>query len=165
MNDFWQLDIKMYGLVRIKTKLMQELASHRQLAPHLPESGGILIGKHLNSGGRVVIEEMTPPQPTDIQGRCNYFRSMAHNHLAQEIWSKSDGHSTYVGLWHTHPEQKPHPSREDKKDWRNALKKSSYEGRYLFFIIVGQTHTRCWVGQKKQFRTYIELAGEYFHGE
>jgi len=167
MSEFWHIDIDIdgYGLVRVNTSLMQELAIYRQLGEYLPESGGILIGKHLNSGGRLVIETLTPPQPTDIQGRCNYFRSKAHNELAQEVWKASDGHSTYVGLWHTHPEPRPHPSSVDKQDWRNALKKSGYEGKHLFFFIVGQTYTRCWVGQKKRFRTYIELVGEYCHGE
>ena len=163
MDNFWLINIEDYGLVRIKKTLMDQLAQFRQLASHHNESGGILIGKHINSGGRVVIEEFTPPQPSDMQSRCNYFRSSAHNELANQRWQESGGHSTYVGLWHTHPEPIPTPSQIDLKDWRDALRHSKYEGKWLFFFIVGQSHTRCWASKKTCFKSSIFLAGEYQH--
>ena len=161
MDNEWSMDIPGFGLLRISPKLLNELIGFRQLEISQPESGGVLIGKHLNSGGAMVIDSFTPPQPTDEQGRCLYFRSKAHNKLVNKIWKESGGHDTYVGLWHTHPEDVPDYSPTDLKDWRKALSKSRYEGNKLFFFIVGLTHIRCWLGEKKFYKNNVTLIGEY----
>lgn len=161
MNKEWCMDIPGFGLLRISPKLLDGLVSFRQLNSNQPESGGVLIGKHLNSGGAMVIDSFTPPQPSDDQGRCLYYRSEAHNKIVNKIWKESGGHVTYVGLWHTHPEQQPNYSATDLNDWRNALTKSRYEGSRLFFFIIGLSHIRCWLGKKKFFKSEITLIGEY----
>lgn len=160
----WSFKLKGFGLVRVSNSLIQKLDDFRQIALSTPESGGILIGKHLNSGGRLIIDDLTPPQKTDHQGRCLFFRSEAHNALVQTIWHESKHHSTYVGLWHTHPEEMPNYSKKDKFDWLNALNHSQYEGDKLFFFIVGTSHIRCWLGTKKFFRSNIKLIGEMKFG-
>lgn len=161
MDNEWKLEISEYGTLRVCQTLLDSLSTFCQLVPNQPESGGVLVGKHLNSGGAMLIDDFTPPQPSDKQGRCSYYRSEAHNNKVLDKWKESNGHSTFVGLWHTHPEAKPHFSTLDRKDWINALKNSRYEGTRLFFIIVGQTHIRCWVGQKIKTTSKIELLGEY----
>lgn len=161
MDKEWRIEIPGFGILRVAPKLLDELASFRQLKNNQPESGGVLIGKHLNSGGAMVIDNFTPPQPTDKQGRCLYFRSEAHNKLVNQVWKESGGHSTYVGLWHTHPELRPNHSPTDLKDWRNALGKSRYEGNRLFFFIIGLSHICCWMGEKNLFKSKINLIGEY----
>ena len=55
----------------------------------------------------------------------------------------------------------PHYSPTDKKDWFKAINKSVYDGKDLFFIIVGRTHLRCWMGTKKIIRNSIQIVGEY----
>ena len=165
MDNEWKVEIANYGLVRLSSQLLKMLSEFIQDGICTNESGGVLIGKHLNSGGVLLIDGFTPPQKSDKQGRHSYYRSEAHNKLVLDIWNKSDGHTTYVGLWHTHPEPKPNFSLIDKRDWLNALKKSVFEGDRLYFIIVGQTHIRCWVGTKQKFRNKIELLGEYKIGK
>jgi len=161
MNSEWEMNIPDYEVIRIKGELLNKLIKYCQFDSVATESGGVLIGKHLNSGGVILIDDFTPPQASDKQGRCSYYRSEEHSIIVRQIWQKSDGHSTYVGLWHTHPEPTPNYSSVDKKDWLNALNSSSYEGSRLFFVIVGQTHIRCWTGTKGQFRNKIELTGEF----
>jgi integrative and conjugative element protein (TIGR02256 family) len=161
MIEEWQIDVKGYGLIRMSCELLEKLCDFRQLAKQSPESGGVFIGKHLNSGGILLIDQLTPPQKSDKQGRCEFYRSTEHNKLVNEIWQKSNKHSTYVGLWHTHPELIPNYSPVDKQDWQNALIQSKYEGNKLFFAIVGQTHIRMWMGIKSTFQTKISLIGEY----
>lgn len=161
MDKHWHIDVDDFGLLRVSDRLIDELASYRQLDDEQPESGGVLIGQHLNSNGCMVINDFTPPQDTDKQGRCQYYRSKAHSELVRKIWEESNKHSTYVGLWHTHPEKEPEPSNADLDDWRKALSKSKYAGNNLFFVIVGQSHIKCWIGIKKRFKPNIELIGSY----
>lgn len=123
------------------------------------------MGMHLNSGGVLLIDEITPPQTSDKQGRYEFYRSSEHDKLVKDVWRKSNGHSTYVGLWHTHPEPIPKFSSTDIKDWRKALAQSHYEGNKLFFAIVGQTHIRIWMGIKSKFQPEIILIGEYQIGK
>lgn len=157
----WQIDVKGYGLVRISTTLLKRIYKYKQLESTSPESGGVLIGKHLNSEGTLLIDDMTEPQESDKQGRCQFYRSAEHSSIVNKVWLESNKHSTYVGLWHSHPEPIPHYSCVDKYDWENALRHSKYEGNHLFFIILGQTHVRIWMGIKSTFRTQILLIGEY----
>lgn len=161
MEDEWKIEVDNYGLVRLSCNLLKMLSEFIQDGILKPESGGVLIGKHLNSGGTLLIDDFTQPQKSDKQGRHSYYRSATHNKLVQDIWNKSDGHTTYVGLWHTHPEPRPKFSPVDKRDWLNALIKSEFEGDRLYFIIVGQTHIRCWIGTKLKLKHNIELLGEY----
>jgi len=158
----WSFDVKYFGKVRVSLSLIKKLGAYRQLKSGAVESGGVLIGKHLNSDGALLINQLTPPQRTDRQGRCLYYRSEVHNDLVRRIWKESNYHSTYVGLWHTHPELNPNFSPIDKEDWLNAISHSKYEGKRLFFIIVGQAHVRIWMGVKRQLlRNKIVLVGEY----
>jgi integrative and conjugative element protein (TIGR02256 family) len=161
MSNEWKMDVPDYGLVRVSEELITKLTEYCQLGKEAPESGGVLIGKHLNSGGMILVDDFTPPQDTDKQGRCLYHRSAEHSEIASKIWKDTDGHSTYLGLWHTHPEPIPDYSYTDEQDWLNALNKSKYEGERLYFFIVGQTHIRCWLGTKIKRKYNIELLGEY----
>ncbi|MFT4850182.1 MAG: integrative and conjugative element protein (TIGR02256 family) [Sediminicola sp.] len=161
MGSEWRMPISGNGDIRIATPLILKLSNYCQLKNNQPESGGVLIGKHLNTNGSLLIDNFTPPQPTDKQERCLYYRSEEHSKIVKNVWQESNKHSTYVGLWHTHPEPIPSFSLTDRKDWSNALNNSRYEGDKLFFIIVGQTHIRCWIGTKYVFKNKIELLGEY----
>ena len=160
MNDFWCIDVPKFGQLRVAKDTISELSSYRQLKQKDPESGGVLVGMHLNSGGKMVINGLTPPQQTDEQGRYSHYRSEAHSRLLENIWEGSEGHLTYVGLWHTHPEPTPTPSPQDLKDWRKALSQSQYHGKWLFFIIVGQTKMKCWSGHRAGLSSRIKLVGE-----
>lgn len=165
MSKEWEIEVDGYGLVRVSAALLDRFKQFRQLIRQAPESGGVLIGKHLKSGGVLLIDQLTPPQKYDKQGRCEFYRSSEHNKLVNEIWKNSNGHSTYVGLWHSHPEPLPNYSSIDKQDWQKALTQSRYEGNKLFFVIVGQTHIRMWMGVRAAYQPKILLIGEYKIGK
>ena len=165
MNNEWSIKTKQIGVIRVSYKLINQLLKFKQNNINTLESGGVLIGKYLNSGGTLLIDDFTPPQVSDQQGRCMYYRSKSHNNLVQQIWRESDHYSTYVGLWHTHPESVPIYSSIDKDDWLYALNNSQYEGKNLLFFIVGQSHIRCWLGTKKIIKNKIELIGELNYGK
>ncbi|EOV3440005.1 Mov34/MPN/PAD-1 family protein [Vibrio parahaemolyticus] len=164
MQSDWAVDVPNLGEVIFSQELLNSLSKFRQLGFRDQESGGVLIGKYLNSGGAMLIDDFTPPQPTDKQSRCGFYRSAAHNRIVTQAWKESEGHATYVGLWHTHPEPNPNYSSLDRRDWEKALKESQYEGDHLLFVIVGQLSLRCWIGDYSKKTTKISLIGEHHFG-
>lgn len=165
MIEEWKIEVPGFGLVRVSASLLTRLCKFRQLKLNSSESGGALIGRHLATSGTILIDELTIPQKEDVKRRTSFARSKKHSELVREVWEASNGQSTYVGLWHTHPESAPQYSSIDKKDWINSLNKSRYEGNLLFFVIVGQSYIRMWMGDKSTYWKKINLIGEYKIGE
>ncbi|MFX4219160.1 Mov34/MPN/PAD-1 family protein [Aliarcobacter butzleri] len=161
MCKYWKIQLDKNKSVKISKKLIDELALFRQLKENDKESGGVLIGSFLVNGTGYILDKLTTPQSQDKQTQCSFFRSSQHNELVQKIWKETNGFSTYLGLWHSHPEDIPSYSFQDKKDWIDSLNESTFEREYLFFIILGRTHLRCWVGTKGFFFKNIKLIGEY----
>lgn len=128
--------------------VLETFHKYGQCDPVRPEAGGILLGRHLLESPDMVIDEATPPQASDQRSRFSFFRSEMHNTIATRRWKESGGKIAYLGLWHTHPEAIPTPSRTDLDDWRKALRQDQFEGCCLFFIIVGTRELGCWVGRR-----------------
>lgn len=124
------------------------MTKHRQALAQNPESGGVLLGRHLLESEDVIVDEVTTPSTGDIRSRFGFFRSKRHNSVAQRRWKESKGRVDYLGLWHTHPENDPAPSSVDLHDWANAAEKDIYGGDRLFFLIVGITEIRVWSKNK-----------------
>lgn len=128
-------------IVERALKQMQAFAQHRL---EDQEAGGVLLGRHLLDSRDVVVDEVSTPQSSDRRSRYGFFRSSKHEQLARQRWLEEDGTSAYLGLWHTHPEPDPTPSRVDQRDWHMAMAGDTYEGDRLFFPIVGTRCIRIW---------------------
>lgn len=139
---------------------LMQICRYNQRKYDAYESGGILIGSLLCKPGLFKVTGITSPKDGDKQSRCSFFRSMQHNDTIQKIWRESKQMSTYVGLWHTHPESIPMYSSVDRKDWNTALNHSQYDGNNLLFLILGQTHIRCWLGKNNLIRNSFKMIGE-----
>ena len=120
------------------------LLRHRQVSPNLPEAGGVLFGRHLLNSQDVAVDGATTPQPQDRQSRFFFFRSRRHSEIVLREWEASRHTQDCLGLWHTHPEHSPTPSYVDVQDWKRAVKKGTYDGHSLFFVIVGVTNVGVW---------------------
>ncbi len=139
---------KNFGVLKFDDSALEILESYRQLQPDSKEAGGILLGRHLKNERDLIVDEATAPQPGDRRSRFNFFRSFAHQNIALKRWVDAQQTCAYIGLWHTHPEPDPTPSRTDLRDWQRALKKHSFHGENLYFVIVGQTAIRIWEGDR-----------------
>lgn len=124
------------------------MKGHVQHSASAPEAGGVLMGRHLIETDDVVVDEVTTPQEKDRRKRFSFFRSTQHSDVAMEKWKKSQGKVAYLGLWHTHPEKRPSPSKLDMEDWANAIRKDTFQGDHLFFIIVGIAEIGFWAGNR-----------------
>ena len=136
--------------------VVSKLISYRQTDKRKKEAGGLLIGRHLLEGDHIIVDSITKPTRLDKRLRTYFFRSTHHNRMVYKKWESSDKTQTLVGLWHTHPESTPHPSRVDLKDWRNTLKRGEFFGDWLFFMIVGIQNIRVWRGDR--LARFVELA-------
>lgn len=107
----------------------------------------MLIGHHLLTSENFILDRLTTPQPADRRRRYRFERDqVAHQTLLDAEWEKSNQKRTYVGEWHTHPEDSPSPSPLDSDSWLKAVTCTSYHGPGLLFIIVGRRKTRVWFG-------------------
>jgi integrative and conjugative element protein (TIGR02256 family) len=105
------------------------------------EAGGILIGNR--RGLHLEIIDATPPLPSDIRSYTRFVRQdPQHNFVLVKHWEESGQSLTYLGDWHTHPEDHPTPSAIDSREWKtlwNALKVP------LVFVIFGRRSARAWL--------------------
>jgi integrative and conjugative element protein (TIGR02256 family) len=118
--------------------------SFRQIQWWNKESGGVLLGRHLDDTDDIVVDEITIPQRSDLGRRYSFFRSKKHQELAHQRWKEESHTLAYLGLWHTHPQQDPIPSRVDIYDWSQAISNDNFHGERLFFPIVGTNRIRVW---------------------
>lgn len=142
----FQIDIR--ARLIISKEVIQRLSEMRQSDSTDNEAGGILLGRHLIDSEDVTVDEISTPLASDKRTRFSFFRSSGHNQIANTTWKKSDGYVSYVGGWHSHPENSPNPSETDLKDWRKCSKNDSFHGDKLFFLIVGISKIKCWSSDK-----------------
>jgi integrative and conjugative element protein (TIGR02256 family) len=105
------------------------------------EAGGILIGNRRGSHFEVV--DATPPLSGDTRGYARFVRRDAqHNLLLAKRWEKSGRSLTYLGDWHTHPEDHPTPSPTDLREWSTLWNTLQVP---LVFLIFGRRSTGAWL--------------------
>ncbi|HAL7030764.1 Mov34/MPN/PAD-1 family protein [Raoultella terrigena] len=107
-------------LVVITAKVMSQLLSFRQLSPESHEAAGVLIGER--RGIHLVIHDLSVPGKGDKRTRFSVDRCGPHHQEAVDAaFYRSEGTLQYLGEWHTHPEDNPHPSLRDKRSWQSNL--------------------------------------------
>ncbi|MBE0470898.1 MAG: Mov34/MPN/PAD-1 family protein [Methyloprofundus sp.] len=119
------------GLVVFPVHLLLRMESYKQSTSQLPESGGVFFGSM--RGKHIEITDISLPQPDDSQSRYRFARKSIH-HFKQAVtfWEQSSGAVSYIGEWHTHPENIARPSSVDLTEWKKKLPK-----RPVFLVIIG----------------------------
>ena len=116
-------------------KSIDLLFSLRQNEAKRPEGGGLLLG--YIRGNHFEIRNITTPQPKDVQKPYFFERKdPAHLEIAKRLAQSSGNKIGYIGEWHSHPEDDPHPSNGiDIPEWDRIYKKLKYP---LVFMIIGR---------------------------
>lgn len=144
--------------VWVSERVLKVWKSHRQTDASLPESFGILIGTTSIDRCELWLNNVTTPMPCDAQSRfCFELKAPGHQRTVDEQFERSKGSQIYLGTWHTHPEQIPHPSGVDKSDWRTCLKRN--RGRPLIFVIAGTEETRMFRSWGRYFKPLKAIKG------
>ena len=147
------------GQLIISRNALGTILTYRQLVSSSHEAGGVLLGRYSVGSEDIVIESATTPQARDKSSRHRFHRAkQPHQKLIDGAWEKSGGVTTYLGEWHTHPEEVPTPSAIDRVGW---TKKSIIDhfSEAIFFLIVGTTTVRVWEGARRHPAQY--LIGEH----
>lgn len=106
--------------ILIEVEVLNLVESYRQHTSTSTEAGGILIGEYRGSDIRIVTG--TIPSEFDRRSRVRFHRESPHHQfIAMETWKQSKGLCSYLGDWHTHPEDHPIPSSLDISEWKVKL--------------------------------------------
>lgn len=137
------------GRLGISAAALDVMQSFTQRGSRDTEAGGVLIGRFIEGGEDVVVDLVTPPLAGDRRSRFRFHRAQrAHQEVIDREWRSSGNTRTYLGEWHTHPEPSPTPSNIDLNDWRRRVKRDTFHGETLHFLIVGQAEVRAWEMQR-----------------
>jgi integrative and conjugative element protein (TIGR02256 family) len=123
-------------LLHFSTATLETFRLHVQASDADCEAGGLLLGSV--HGGHMLIKQATVPTAWDRRFRYLFERMpFGHEAIALSRWTTSQGTVRYLGEWHTHPEDYPHPSGLDRSEW-NHLSVKRRDKRPLLAVIVGR---------------------------
>jgi len=123
-------------LLHFTDSTLETFCQNIQVIDNACEAGGILLGSV--HGTHMIIEEATAPTEYDKRFRCLFERMpFGHESIALARWRASNGTIRYLGEWHTHPEDHPHPSGLDRSEW-NRLSAKRRDKRPMIAVIVGR---------------------------
>jgi len=139
------------GFLLIDPEVIERIQGYKQMNLKNREAGGILIGAY--RGDHIHVTSLTTPGEADKRTRISFHRQSSHHQKAAlKAWVNSKKVNTWVGEWHTHPEDDPVPSTVDMESWRHAL-----PNRPMALLIQGRCNY--WLGlREKGVITKLEAA-------
>ncbi|CAH7449821.1 CD-NTase-associated protein 3 [Vibrio chagasii] len=136
-------------LVVVTEKVLDILIKYRQMGVLDTEAAGVLLGEI--RGKHLVVTDLSIPGRGDLRSRNRVDRKGKHHQIkVDECFQESGGTVNYLGEWHTHPEDSPKPSPQDRSSWLVHL--TSDAPRVT--LIVGRK--QIWLGKLKD-KKLIEL--------
>lgn len=121
-------------LVVISPAALETMLSFRQKKFFSREAGGQLFAAI--SSGTWTIEAATGPRATDKRGRYHFRPDRREEQ--KEIDSFYQKGLEFVGDWHTHPQDRPHPSNSDLWSIANLISNTTHRIPGLLMCIIGR---------------------------
>jgi integrative and conjugative element protein (TIGR02256 family) len=140
---------------------LEHMYRHVQRRIWHKEAGGEIYAIDPDTHG-LIVTTATGPNRSDRRTRCSYNPDIEAAKRDRELQFALGLHA--VGLWHTHPEASPSPSRQDRQTTEEYL--SAFLGdreRYLMVIIgnCGNPSTvRVWANSQDARSIWVELIEE-----
>ena len=150
-GETWLLDGDAY--LFIESGVIAGLARYQQLAGQ-SEAGGCLYGYY--RGDHIHVSHCTEPMPGDRRQPFQFNRKDPH-HLAvgKKLHAHTQETCTYLGDWHTHPQEIPTPSSLDFSEWDKI---SRIKGKWPSVVLIVGINS-LWVGvgdSKNKIRTPLQ---------
>jgi integrative and conjugative element protein (TIGR02256 family) len=102
------------------------------------ETGGVLFG-HVDDFLKIVWISTASGPPPDSTATQNRF-ICGTNGVAlmnQELYVRSRGSVSFIGMWHTHPGSQPDPSSIDRDAMQRLFASPDFEGCHFLMLIIG----------------------------
>lgn len=132
-----------YIILKIVDEVVLNMKKYIQWNDNDCEAGGILVGWENRENGNIVIDKLTVPMKKDVRTRTRFLRcDRGHLEYFRDLYDNSKGIYAYYGEWHTHPEDIPHYSLIDLKNWSKIAKGDLKN--IQFHIIVGRKMLSIW---------------------
>lgn len=121
----------------VSETVLSILGEHTQIPPRYKESGGILLGEVYHS--EFQLTRISIPTQYDQKRKLSFMRDRRSAQIIIDYEQiNSGGKTTYLGEWHTHPEDYPKPSRTDLRMIRDQYRKNIHFQKKLFLLIQGR---------------------------
>jgi len=122
--------------IEISSDLYQKLSSLQNKTCD-KEKGGVLMGELRPSRNQITIthileSEMHLSSSHNINLNVKYLQKKMN-----DIWEKNHGTITYLGDWHSHPENNPSPSIIDYCTFIKNFYTSHFDHNILIYLILG----------------------------
>jgi integrative and conjugative element protein (TIGR02256 family) len=116
--------------------VLETFNKYKQKSPQSHESGGIVLGQI--TGDVIYINRASTPNIFDKSSRYRFERDKnAAQIIVNYEYNNSDRKISYLGEWHTHPENTPTPSGQDRKMIKDQYSSSKLNEPFLLMIIQG----------------------------
>lgn len=120
------------------------IAAIKEFLPY--ETGGILLG-YTDVRGNLVVTEVVGPGP-DAVHQEDYFLpdgTFQQNEI-NRVFESSEGKTTYLGDWHSHPFKKPYLSSIDLVTLKKIARHKTSGTKEPVFLIIGTDplEAKCW---------------------
>ena len=137
----WFTDGRRY--VKVADRVIKALAMYERQTDR-KERGGILLGRLFKKYDEIL--ELVPPSTRDISSSHSFVRRKEPAQAKiNHAWNISGGYIVYLGEWHTHPDNNPFPSRQDRVMIEHSLETTTIDYGHLYLIIGGKKGS-LWIG-------------------
>jgi integrative and conjugative element protein (TIGR02256 family) len=120
--------------MRIEAQALATFDAHRQRRFYQREAGGQLFAKIWGDEWKIVAA--TGPRSRDRRSRFSFWPHRASEQ--EEIFTQHARGLDYVGDWHTHPEDTPTPSSDDRTSITEIVRRSTHHLPGFLLLIVGR---------------------------
>lgn len=131
-----EIKINNYSLI-LSAEVLKILDTYIQRKLRDTESGGIILGRIM--ANTIQVQRLSVPTELDKCSRMNFER---HRLSAQIVinyeHANTYGQVTYLGEWHTHPEDHPSPSETDIKMIKQQFAQNKIHTEFLILLIQGR---------------------------
>jgi integrative and conjugative element protein (TIGR02256 family) len=154
---FFRPDGRQYAL--FTGPVLRSMYAHTQRKTWQKEAGGEIFAPDTEGPG-IIITAVAGPNPGDRRSRNSYVPDVKAATADRYAQHEKGRHA--VGLWHTHPEARPSPSRRDRVTTEEYLK--GFRGmreRYLLVIVgnAGATPAMAvWAAEGGGWQPWVEEA-------
>lgn len=146
-NDCKKMKLPNGKVVDILSNVLDSMEDWVQDSNSKFEAGGYIVGYQHSETGNITLEDISTPYPLDKRSYTSFV--ICDSRHSVFLAKKELEKSYYMGVWHTHPQNRPVPSLIDWSDWNETLNIDQTACEYAFFIIVGNKELRVWVGDFK----------------